>query len=110
MLVKISIPIRNYYGDGVFYQDIYFETDHSPTKEEVLEYLQSQHDQDSQYEEYLGDWQDCINSVNASEDWPVVGGQKIGSNTFVHRDDLKVFEEHLPLSMDVIKPYRLQNA
>ena len=107
MLIKISIPIHNYYSDGVFYQDIYFETDHSPTKEEVLTYLQSQHNQDSQYEGYLGDWQDCIISVNASEDWPFVGGRKVGSNTFVNREDLKVFEDHLPLSMGVINPHRL---
>lgn len=104
MLIKITIPISNYYNDGVFYQDIYFDSDHSPSKDEVLSYLQEMSERDSKWSEYLGTWEDAINSVNNTEDWPIIGGKKIGSNTFVNREDLQKFQTNLPLSMLVIQP------
>lgn len=103
MLIKVTIPIHNYCCDGVDYQDIYFNSDHSPTKDEVLNYLRQLSVRDSQYPEYTGDWEDAIQSVDRAEDWPRIGAGVISRNTFVNRDDLRKFQANLPLSINVIE-------
>lgn len=103
MLIKVTIPIHNYYRNGVHYQDIYFDSNHSPTKDEVLSFLQDLSERDSQYPEYMGDWEDAIQSVDRAEDWPRIGAGVISRNTFVNRDDLRKFQANLPLSINVIE-------
>lgn len=107
MLIKVTIPIHNYYRNGVHYQDIYFDSNHSPTKDEVLNYLRQLSERDSQFSEYMGDWEDAIESVNTVEDWPTIGGRVISRNTFVNREDLRKFEMNLPLSISVIEVKKL---
>ena len=107
MLVKVSVPTRNYDGDGIHFQEIYFETDHSPSKEEVLEYLKELDERDSQYVEYNYEWRECIEAIINTRDWPCVGGIKKSESTFVNRKDLLKFQNFVPLWMEIITPKKL---
>jgi hypothetical protein len=117
MIIQITIPILNYDKDGIFYQEIYFETETSPAKGQVLQYLTELHQRDSRYSEYLGDWEDCIKSVNATKDWPWLGFKMQQTNSFVNREnydysfvnreDLKEFAEYLPITFKVLTIKRL---
>lgn len=94
--VRLSIPIKNYEGTGVFFQHLYFKE--SPSKEEVLAILKRYHEQDSEYSTYLGTWQDCIQSVEKVEEWRILKGGLIATNTFI---DVGEFGEQ-PFSWDKI--------
>ena len=51
---QVYIPIQDYLGDDVFEQELFFSGESSPTKEKVLETLETLHKRDSQYPEYIG--------------------------------------------------------
>lgn len=59
-----EIPITNYDGIGVCFQPVYIHAEKSPTKHQVLVALEVFHERDSKYEEYIGDWKECINIIN----------------------------------------------
>lgn len=103
MLIKVTIPIHNYYRNGVHYQDIYFDSNHSPTKDEVLNYLRQLSERDSQFSEYMGDWEDAMESVNNTNEWPAIGGTVLSRNTFVSRKDLEKFDPYLPLTIQTFE-------
>ena len=70
MIVRIKIPINYYYGKDVYFQELYF--DHSPTKEFVLNVLNSYQKQMINDKDKFGygyTWEECIDAINKIEDW-----------------------------------------
>jgi hypothetical protein len=83
MIVKVTIPITNYEGTGIFEQPVYFDA--SPTKEQMLQELYNRHVADSKYPEYTGDWQNCIEITKAvsDQDWRFVNSRLLATNCHV---------------------------
>ena len=70
MIVKIEIPINDYYEKDVYFQELYF--DHSPTKEFVLDVLNSYQKQMINDKKKFGYWytrEECIDAINNIENW-----------------------------------------
>lgn len=111
MLVQISIPVLDYCGDGIAYQNIYFDCEKSPTKDQVLSYLKELHDRDKVYPEYLGDWQDCIQSVEAITEWKEVGNTRLGregifllqTSSNINREELQKIGNNPHITWKVIQ-------
>ncbi len=83
-VVVIEIPVPNYYGDGIFYQQLLFN--HSPTKEYVIEVLERLHKESLEYVQYDNGWVECIKTVKSVPDdnWEFVAqGDLVHTNTFV---------------------------
>jgi hypothetical protein len=110
MLVQISIPIPDlYYGKEIYHQNIYFDCGVSPTKEQVISYLVELDNRDKAYPEYLGNWQECICSVELVTEWKEVGyrqgiqGKLMQTSSFVHRKDLRQINPSVSMTWFVIE-------
>lgn len=68
MIFRCEIPVENYEGDAVFFQPLYLHGEKSPTKADVLGVLNKLHERDSQYAQYTGTWEECINIVESVVD------------------------------------------
>jgi hypothetical protein len=85
-IVRLEVPITNYYCDGVFWKKFYFECEkHSPSKEEVINVITKIHEENLQYPEYCGDEKEVIDilSMIPEDEWMYVGNRYVGRNTFV---------------------------
>ena len=109
MLYRFTIPIPNYYVDGVFHQHLYIEADYSPSRDEVLDLLRELDKRDSKFPEYTGEWANCIIPLETSiREWPTLGGRIIETNIFVEVPALNDDQTH-PLSVKLIRPLRLDS-
>ena len=59
-----EIPITNYDETGVFHQSVYIHAETSPTKHQLLVVLETLHERDSKYVEYIGDFKECLDVIN----------------------------------------------
>ncbi len=83
MIFEIKIPIKNYEGDGIFYQSLFIECSYSPTQKEVIRALEFYHERDSRYNEYIGDWETCIEVVKNCKEFPFLERNCISRSTSV---------------------------
>jgi hypothetical protein len=92
---KYEIPIPDYDGRNVFFQELYIENNFCPTKEEVIGVLTKLHCADSQFEDYLGGWKKAIDSVDSCIEFPILSGSKVQSSraTIVKYFSKKIVEK-----------------
>lgn len=72
-LYRYEIPIINYCGDGIFYQNLFIWSENFPTKEEVIAAAEKFHERDSKYPEYTGNWREVV-GVLENSDFPLLCG------------------------------------
>ena len=71
MLLKVSFPISNYYGDNIFEQELIIETDkNNIAKEDVLNLLKTLDKEESVYPEYTGGWKEAAEIATLTAPWP----------------------------------------
>ena len=72
IIYVIEIPIPDYYGENVYHQKLFFEN--SPSFQQVKEVLHKLHERDKKYPEYIGDWDNCLRTLEAftEEKWRVI--------------------------------------
>jgi len=110
-ITKITVPISNYYRDGVFESQLYFECESkSPTKQQVIKYLE---DSIKEHEQYYKDENIEIDDTDTSEilevvksvnDWLYVSPTSVvQTNTFVEHPQFG----KQPFSWTIIKPIKL---
>jgi hypothetical protein len=97
MLYKIEIPVTD-----CMYQDLYFEKDSCPAKEEVVKEVMRLNERD--LEEGSDDWENVLKSIESAEGWPSVGGNCIACNTFCKIDEIS---SKKPLTIKRITPCKL---
>lgn len=108
-IYKLTIPVDDYYREAVYFQGFYFDSDHSPSKEEVMLFLQenSVHAEQNP-EEYMGTnvFAECIESINSitsPEKWPSLYMGLIQTN--VRTNHSKWGDQ--PITMRLIDPIKL---
>lgn len=67
MLYLITIPIPNYYGDGVFEQPYYFNSDKFPSWETIKVEIKKLHERDRAYPEYSGTHDNALYTLKMAE-------------------------------------------
>ena len=82
-LYQLTIPVENYNCDGIFEQDMFIWADHSPSKQDWIDYAKELHGIDSEYLEYTGTWKEVIEILSNCEDFPNLYGYCVATNTFV---------------------------
>ena len=104
-LYRLTIPISNYYGEEVFFQNYYFEGKKSPTKEEVLQTLLDQDKKYSEDPEYFGAEIEAAEMVASIPDcdFPQLYGSLIMTNTFVNHPKFGL----QPVALSKITPFQL---
>lgn len=106
-LVKITIPISDYYGDSVFFKDLFFEVESkSPSKEQVIQTVESLIEQYKQYPEYYGEEDEVLSILHLidGDDWQYVKPSGIVmTNTFVTHPKFK----KQPVTWEVITPHKI---
>lgn len=107
-LYRYTIPITDYYGEEVFFQNLYFEKNSCPTFTEVEKYLELRVDrlQAKQNTEWydgvsLGAHKELLDIVRkAQNDWPSLHDNLIMTNTHVQHPKFG----KQPLSVKLIQP------
>jgi len=110
-ITRITIPISNYYRDGVFESQLYFECEtQSPTKQQVIKYLENSIKENEQYykEENIEiddtDTSEILEIVDGVNDWLYVSPTSVvQTNTFVNHPQFG----KQPFSWSVITPVKL---
>lgn len=69
-IFKISIPVKDIYGDGVFFMEYFVNTNFWPTKGEVVELIKNLHQQEFNVLGYDGEHEKALESIDLLEDWP----------------------------------------
>lgn len=94
MIVKYCFPISDYYGDGIFYKNLYIECDDvSPSLERIKEILTLEHEKEvamsidyPEYGPYCFEYKQCLESlqymIDCSE-FPVVNKSKVGNSIVI---------------------------
>jgi hypothetical protein len=87
-VTRITVPITNYEGNGIFEKHLYFECDKlSPTKEQVIAALEGIDKENQQYPEYYGEENEALEIVKTvkEDEWKCVNPfSLVGTNTFVN--------------------------
>ena len=87
-ITQYLIPIPDYYGDKVFKQQLFVESDRPISKFELLAVLQRLHKEESPFQEYPGTWDQCARSVEACFNFPILSGLCVGANGWVDVQEL----------------------
>lgn len=89
-IVRLEVPITNYYRDGIFFKQFYFECEEqSPSKQVVIDLITKIHEENLQYLEYNceeSEEKEAIDIINLipDEKWIYVGRDGVVyHNTFV---------------------------
>ena len=109
-ITRITVPISNYYRDGVFESQLYFECENqSPTKQQVIKSLE---DNLKEYEQYYKDENIEVDDTDTSEilemvksvkDWSHVSPTNlVNTNTFVEHPQFG----KQPFSWTIITPVK----
>jgi hypothetical protein len=101
-LYKLEIPVPDYDKDQVFMQPLYFDGEHEPSKEEVLDILWNLDESHRESTEYDGLWLDCLLTIESTKDFPDL------QNPFIQCETSNALTGFIMLS-EVI-PNRLYNA
>lgn len=82
-IFRFSIPISDYYGEGVFFKDLFFCRGTCPTRGEVIAAVKEAAAVDAQYPEDCGEFSEVLEVLRLTEDFPQVYGDLIHTNTRV---------------------------
>ena len=101
-IIRITVPISDYYGDEVFMKQLYFECKkNSPTKEQVVKALENIIEQYRQLPDYYGEEDEVLEIIKSVEEWEYVRPHGlVGTNTFVEHPKFG----RQSLSWDIIYP------
>lgn len=69
-IFKISIPIKDIYGDGVFFMEYFVNYNFWPKKGEIVELIKSLHQQEFHVLGYCGEHEKALESIDLMKDWP----------------------------------------
>lgn len=91
-IYKISIPVSDYYGEKVFFQEVYFEGNNCPTYQRLVDFLTNRNNWEHEQAEfnpenvpYCFAYEDCLNSLKYMEgEFPYITKHLYSSNTFVN--------------------------
>ena len=109
MLVRYGIPIPNYYGDEVFFRNVYFECERCPTFQEFKDAIKANLEKDDaligKEENAMSDLHKILETLECPiEEWPTVNdGWLVHTNTFVMTPEFG----RQPLSVTRIQPYKI---
>jgi hypothetical protein len=101
-IYKLEIPIPDYDKDNIFMQPLYFEGEHEPSKEEVLDLLWELDDNSRHSTDYDGLWMDCLLSIDSVNEFPDL------QNPFIKCETTNALLGFMMLS--VVNPYQLYNS
>jgi len=93
-IFQVTIPVINYEGDGIFEQELFFEGEKCPSKEQVIEEVEKRHDRVPDLLEH-GGWNDCLKTLACVTEWPYIGGNLVLSSTQVFVPELAQFSHSL---------------
>jgi 3-polyprenyl-4-hydroxybenzoate decarboxylase len=89
-IYKVEIPISDYYGEAVFFQELYFDAPSQPTRDEVVQHLRGLLDDPAVHSFGAFPWlKEClesianINTLPPFTSWPSTVGDCIQSNVHV---------------------------
>ncbi len=82
-IFKISIPITNYYGDGVFFMEYLVNSNFRPSEDQVVELIKGLHQEESAVIGYCGEHESALESIKRLEHWPNGNSSTVRSNSFV---------------------------
>ena len=113
MLVRFTIPIDNYYGDGVFEKHVYFECSRCPNLTEVRKALAIQNKEELElsiknptYGPFCFEYSQCLDALDNLErpnDFPCVSeGHLVQTNCFVNHPKWG----RQPLTATIIEPIK----
>jgi hypothetical protein len=84
---QFTIPINDYYGKSVFFQEIYFIGEQCPTMEEVKNQLKKMADEEEkeaiehpEFGPYLHCWQECLEILSLVKEFPKLSPHYICQN------------------------------
>jgi hypothetical protein len=115
MLVKISIPIPNYENNGIFYKELYFQCDKSPSLADVISYCEKMDLEERHMSyafpnngPYCFEFSDCLDILRSMHDFDlprVTSNYLISTNTFVKTNFGKK-----PLTVEILEICDLTNS
>jgi hypothetical protein len=87
-LVKVTVPILNYEGNGNDFKEMYFllpEGKYTVSKQEVLDAAKRFEEEEKTFPIYIGEWYQVTQVVESvkDEDWPILYSTMVRTNTFV---------------------------
>lgn len=108
-LYKIEIPVSDYYGEEVFFQEFFFECEKCPTKEQVVGFLKELEKEELSDPGYLGTSvaKECLESIagiTSIDEWPDLHSYLVLTNV---RTMTPKFGDQ-PLTMALITPHHLE--
>jgi hypothetical protein len=113
MIYKFTFPIDSYYGDQVFFKDVYFEGSKCPTHEEVVNRLQKlAYDEKRMSEDeriagpHCFEVKQCLDVIQFLEDdkLPYLYGRLVMTNGFCHHPKWG----RQPVSVTLIRPEQFE--
>lgn len=111
MLFQVTIPIDNYETNGVFFKELYFESNHSPTLDEVRKYCNDKMIEEQKLAEdhpewgpFCAEYGQCTVILGCVTEFPSVNGNCISSNEFVYHYRWK----RQPITITRITPFKLE--
>lgn len=85
-IYQLKVPIPNYYGDGIYEQEMYYRNDVCPTANQWHAFAEENHERDRQFPEYTGDWLNVMKAIENAViegQFPMLYGNCVMTNGFV---------------------------